>query len=81
MIHLHLTPINDEGPGSHPYAKLWIRYYLFNELIDTVETKRWASIGGRQFAITLKDVTIDVIARSTSVIATDLRSVSANAAL
>jgi hypothetical protein len=81
VIDLHLTPINDEGLGSHPYAKLGIRCYEFNELFDTAETRRWATIGGRQFAITFKDVTIDVIARTASVLATELRSVSANAAL
>ena len=81
VIDLHLTPINDEGLGAHPYAKLGIRFYEFNELFDTAETERWAIIGIRQFAITFKDVTIDVLARTASVMATDIRSSSANAAV
>ena len=81
LIDIHLSPINDEGLGEHPYASTGLRCYTFHELIDTDVTTRWASIGGRQFVITFKDVTIDVIASSPSVVATDIRSDSADGAL
>ena len=81
LIDIHLSPINDEGIGSHPYAALLIRCYEFNELFGTAETKRWESLAIRHFAITFKDVTIDVLARTASVIARELRSDSTSAAL
>lgn len=81
LVDIHLSPINDEGLGSHPYASLGIRCYEFNELFATAETKRWESLAIRQFAITFKDVTIDVLARTACVIARELRSDSAGAAL
>lgn len=81
VIDFHLTPINDEGLGEHPYVSSGLRCYTFHELSDTDATKRWASIGGRHFVITFKDVTIDVIATAPSVVATDIRSDSADAAL
>lgn len=81
LVDIHVSPINDEGMGSHPYASRGIRCYAFNELFSTAETKRWNSLIIRQFAITFKDVTIDVLARTASVIATELRSNSPVAAL
>lgn len=80
LIDIHLSPINDEGLGSHPYASFGIRCYEFNELFGTAETKRWESLNVRQFTITFKDVTIDVLARSARVIAKDLRSDAVGAA-
>ena len=61
VIDFHLSPINDEGLGSHPYASLGLRSYEFNELFDTKETRRWDSLSPRHFVITFKDVTIDVV--------------------
>ena len=81
LIDIHLSPINDEGLGSHPYAELGIRCYEFNELFGTSETKRWESLAIRHFVITFKDVTIDVLARTAFVIARELRSNSTGAAL
>lgn len=81
LIDIHLSPINDEGLASHPYAALGIRCYEFNELFGTSETKRWESLAIRHFAITFKEVTSDVLARTASVIAKELRSRSAGAAL
>lgn len=81
VIDLHLSPINDEGLGAHPYASLGLRWYTFHELFDTPETKRWSALGGRQFVITFKDVTIDVTAQQASVVATGLHSVDPHAAL
>ena len=81
LIDMHLSPINDEGLGSHPYAALGIRCYEFNEVFGTAETKRWESLAIRHFAITFKDVTIDVLARTACVLAKELRCGSTNAAL
>ncbi len=81
VIDMHLSPINDEGLGSHPYASFGLRFYEFNELFGTAEAKRWASLGVRHFVITFKDVTIDVVARTASVIAEELRSEAPGAAI
>jgi hypothetical protein len=66
---------------SHRHATAGIGLYEFNELFDTNETIRWVGVGGRQFVITFKDIAIEVIARDASVLATGLRTGSANAAL
>ncbi len=81
VIELHLSPINDVGLGRHPYAALGLRCYTFHELFDTAETKRWSPIGGRQFVITFKDVTIDIIARQPEVIADAVKSHNPHSAL
>lgn len=81
LVDMHLSPINDEGLGSHPYASIGLRFYEFNELFGTAEIKRWQSLAVRQFVITFKDVTIDVLARSAAVLATELQCGSASAAL
>ena len=69
VIDFHLSPINDEGLREHRYATAGLKFYAFHELFDTDETRRWSRTGGRQFVITFKDVTIDVIARDPSVVA------------
>ena len=62
VIAFNLTPINDEGLGKHRYAKLALKWFAFNELHDTAETIRWSHPQSRQFAVTFKDVTIEVLA-------------------
>lgn len=32
VIDHRLSPINDEGLGSHPYAKVGLQFYAFNEI-------------------------------------------------
>ena len=81
LVDFHLLPINDEGLGSHPYASLGLCFYEFNELFGTAETKGWESLAVRQFVITFKDVTIEVLARSATVVARELHAGSAGAAL
>ena len=81
VIDFHISPINDEGLGKHPYAALGLRFYTFHELFDTAETKRWSPVGGRQFVITFKDVTIDIIARQPEVIAGAVKSCNPHSAL
>ena len=71
LIDHHLCPINDEGLGSHPYAKAGLQYYEFNELFDSAETKRWKVLRGRHWVITFKDQTLDIVAQEARVAIAD----------
>jgi hypothetical protein len=68
VIDHHLSPINDEGLGKHPYAQAGLKWYSFNELTDSNETRRWTTLGARHWVINFKDNTLDVIAKSAEVI-------------
>ena len=81
LIDFHMSPINDEDLGLHPHARFGIRPYEFNELFNTVETRKWTKLNARQFAITFKDVTIDVIARDAVVLHRGIEGVDAHTAL
>ena len=69
VIDHRLSPINDEGLGQHPYASAGLKYYAFNEILDSVETKRWKALVGRHWVVTFKDGTLDVVAVSAKVVA------------
>jgi hypothetical protein len=68
VIDHHLSPINDEGLGRHPYAKAGLQYYSFNELLGSQETLHWADLRARHWVVTFKDNTLDVVATSGEVI-------------
>jgi len=76
VIDHHLSPINDEGLGRHPYARAGLQFYSFNELADSQETLRWAGLKARHWVITFKDNTLDVVARSGEVVASSITSPS-----
>jgi hypothetical protein len=81
VIDHHLSPINDEGLGKHPYAKAGLKFYAFNEIIDSLETIKWSILGARHWAVTFKDDTLDVVARTAKVVASDLPAQSPSEAL
>jgi len=81
VIDHHLSPINDEGIGKHPYAKAGLRFYAFNEIIESRETIEWSVLRARHWAITFKDDTLDVVAGDAKVIATGLQAPNAKEAL
>ncbi len=41
VIDHRLSPINDEGLGQHTYAAAGLKWYSFNEIFDSLETKCW----------------------------------------
>ena len=81
IIDHRLSPINDEGLGQHPYAKAGLKWYSFNEVIDSNETQRWSSSRARHWVITFKDNTLDVVARTAEIVARDVQAPNAMAAL
>jgi hypothetical protein len=76
LIDHRLSPINDEGLGSHPYAGAGLQFYSFNELSGSPETLRWSGLKGRHWVITFKDNTLDVIATSGDVMVRSMASSS-----
>lgn len=68
VIDHHLSSINDEGLGRHPYARAGLQFYSFNELAGSEETLRWSVLKARHWVITFKDNTLDVIACAGEVI-------------
>jgi hypothetical protein len=68
VIDHRLSPINDEGLGQHHHASAGLKFYSFNEIIDSAETHKWSALQARYWVITFKDVTLDVIAQSVTVI-------------
>ncbi|RAP55651.1 hypothetical protein [Oleiagrimonas sp. MCCC 1A03011] len=76
VIDHHLSPINDEGLGQHPYGRAGLQPYSFNELDGSQETLRWSGLKARHWVITFKDNTLDVVARSGEVIASGMSSPS-----
>lgn len=81
VIDHHLSPINDEGLGSHPYMGAGLRPYEFNELVGSVEARHWVALAARHWVVTFKDNTLDVLACDAKVLATDLLASDAAAAL
>lgn len=76
VIDHHLSPINDEGLGRHPYARVGLQFYSFNELTGSQETLRWSGLRARHWVITFKDNTLDVVAHSGEVITSSMSSSS-----
>src|SRR5579862_4967114 len=74
VIDHRLSPINDEGIGKHPYCGAGLRFYTFNELTASAETKQWAELRARHWVVTFKDNTLDVIAGGAEVMARDLEA-------
>jgi hypothetical protein len=59
-----LSPINDEGLGKHPYSKFGLRWYSFNEVLNSPEAMRWGLVlGVRHWVVTFKDHTLDILAQ------------------
>jgi hypothetical protein len=81
VIDHHLSPINDEGIGRHPYAKAGLQFYAFNEITGSAETIRWAVLRARHWAVTFKDNTLDVVAQDARVVARDIVANSPTSAL
>jgi hypothetical protein len=81
VIDHRLSPINDEGIGKHPYAKAGLQFYAFNEITGSRETIEWSVLRARHWAVNFKDDTLDVVASSAKVVATDLQASSPMAAL
>jgi hypothetical protein len=81
VIDHHLSPINDEGIGKHPYAKAGLQFYAFNEITGSAETIQWNVLRARHWAVTFKDNTLDVIAESAKVVARDIEAGSPTSAL
>src|SRR5262245_50395297 len=72
VIDHHLSPINDEGLGQHPYFKAGLKFYSFHELFDSEETRRWRFSQARHWVITFKDETLDVVACAVEVVEQNL---------
>lgn len=81
VIDHRLSPINDEGIGSHPYAKAGLQFYAFNEITGSSETIAWAALRARHWAVTFKDNTLDVVAGGAKVVARDIGAGSSTSAL
>lgn len=81
VIDHRLSPINDEGIGSHPYAKTGLQFYAFNEITGSAETIEWSALRARHWAVTFKDNTLDVVAGGAKVVARDVEAGSPTAAL
>jgi hypothetical protein len=81
VIDHHLSPINDEGLGRHPYAGAGLEFYGFNEVVGSAEADRWSSLGARHWVVTFKDNTLDVVARSAEVLVSSMAAATPLAAL
>src|SRR4051812_3214030 len=68
VIGHRLWPVNDEGIGKHPYCKFGLKWYTFNEVIDSPEAIEWKALSARHWVITFKDNTLDVLAESAVVL-------------
>lgn len=72
LIEHCLMPIGDEGLGRHPYVFAGLQPYSFNEIIGSEETVSCPYLRARHRAVTFKDETLDVVARTGEVIASGL---------
>jgi len=81
VVDHHLSPINDEGLGKHPYAKSGLRFYSFHEILNSPESRLWAPLAMRHWVLTFKDNTLDVLAKSIEIVTTEIPSRNAATAL
>lgn len=81
VIEHWLSPINDEGLGTHPYARTGIRPYGFYEIDNSPEAQPWAILLARHWVITFKDNTLDVVARKVEIAANQIQAKDAACAL
>lgn len=81
VIDHRLSPINDEGMGSHPYYKAGLQFYAFNEITGSSETIAWSGLRARHWVVTFQDNTLNVIATDSKVIVRGLQASSPTAAL
>jgi hypothetical protein len=81
VIDHQLSPINDEGLGMHACAPAGLKWYVFNEVIDSAQTIQWKALKGRHWVVTFKDNTLDVIAAHVEVIASAIQAANPVAAL
>lgn len=76
-----LSPINDEGMQSHPYAKAGLQFYAFNEIRGSSETMKWSALRARHWVVTFQDNTLDVVAVGAKVVAREIEAGNATSAL
>jgi hypothetical protein len=81
IIDHHLSPINDEGLGEHPYSSAGLEWYSFNELKGTREAEEWCALGARHWVISFKDNTLDVLAKGVEIVADSIRAKNSLSAL
>lgn len=72
VVDHHLSPINDEGLVKHRYAQAGLEFYSFNELDFSQETLRYSALNARHWVITFKDSTLDVVAGSGELVASNM---------
>jgi hypothetical protein len=81
VIDHRLSPINDEGLGEHVHAAAGLKWYTFHEVLNSSETNRWSAIHARYWVVTFKEVTLDVIAETATVVADTVLANNATEAL
>ena len=81
VIDHRLSPINDEGLGSHPYATFGLQFYAFNEITGSREAIKWSALQARHWVVTFKDNALDVVAGGAKVVARDVDAGSPMSAL
>ena len=65
VIDFRISPMNVDGLKGCRYP---IEPWAFNEIIDGEETARWASLNPRFWLISFRDVTIEILFDTVSVV-------------
>ncbi len=70
-IEFKITPINDEGIGSHKFAKYGLHWYSIHEITNIEETERWKYFNPIYWVFTFKDRTFEILAEPPIVLEKD----------
>ncbi len=61
LIEYKNTPINDEGIGSHRFAKYGLDWYSIHEITNIKETIYWKVLNPIYWVFTFKDLTFEIL--------------------
>jgi hypothetical protein len=61
IIEFKITPVNDQGIGSHRFAKDGLTWYSIHEVTQIDETEKWKVLKPIYWIFTFKDRTIEVL--------------------
>lgn len=60
-IEVKITPINDDGIGSHRFARFGLTWYSIHEITDIEETEKWKTRNPTYWVFTFKDRTFEIL--------------------
>lgn len=67
-VEYTVTPINDEGLGTHRYAEYGLKWYEIHEIENIEELSKWQALAPKYWVFCFKDRTVEIIGTELNVL-------------